>query len=64
MSDREKFAVAVRVPGFGLSYCEARWYGWRHCIHIGRWIVFFGPINFDFDLEMPWDNPEDVQDER
>lgn len=47
MAERERFAVAVRVPGFGLNYSEARYYGWRHCIHIGWWMVFFWPIKID-----------------
>lgn len=43
MADRRRF-VAARVPGFGLSYSEASYYGWKHSIQIGWWVVFFGPI--------------------
>ncbi len=32
----------ARVPGWGLSISEARYYGWRWCLHIGPWLVFFG----------------------
>ena len=30
-----------RVPGWGLSISEARYYGWRWCLHIGPFFVFF-----------------------
>jgi hypothetical protein len=32
----------VRVPGWCLSITEARYYGYRSCLHIGPWLIFFG----------------------
>ena len=32
----------VRVPGWGLSITEARYYGYRWGAHVGPWLVFFG----------------------
>ena len=32
----------VRVPGWGLSITEARYYGYRWGAHVGLWLVFFG----------------------
>jgi hypothetical protein len=32
----------VRVPGWGLSINDGRYYGWRWCLHVGPWLVFFG----------------------
>jgi hypothetical protein len=31
----------VRVLGWGLSITEARYYGYRSCLHIGPWLMFF-----------------------
>lgn len=33
----------VRVPGWGFDLGEARYYGWRWCLHIGPWLLFFAP---------------------
>lgn len=32
----------VRVPSLGLSYDEASYYGWRHCLHVAWWLIFWG----------------------
>jgi len=41
-------AVAVvRVPGWGFDYCEARYYGWRHSLHVGPWLIFWGAMTED-----------------
>ena len=40
----------VRVPGWGFDYSEARYYGWRHCLHIGRRLIFFGRMT-DAELQ-------------
>jgi hypothetical protein len=32
--------TVVRVPSWGFSISEARWYGWLVCIHVGPWLVF------------------------
>lgn len=34
----------VRVPGWSLSLHEARYYGWRWCLHVGPWLVFFWSV--------------------
>jgi len=31
----------VRVLPWGFSYSEAAYYGYRHCVHIGPWLIFF-----------------------
>ena len=31
----------VRVPPWGLSLCEARYYGWRWSLHVGPFLIFF-----------------------
>ena len=31
-----------RLPTWGLSITEARYYGWRWGAHIGPWLVFVG----------------------
>jgi hypothetical protein len=42
--------TVVRVPGWGLSYSEARYYGWRHSLHVGPWLFFWGKMT-DAELE-------------
>jgi hypothetical protein len=32
--------VAVRVPRWGLSIGEAKYYGWLVCLHLGPWLIF------------------------
>jgi len=32
----------VRLHSFGLSYCEARYYGYRHSLHVGKWLIMWG----------------------
>ena len=34
----------VRVPGFGLSYDRAEYYGRRHCVHVGWWLIFWSQM--------------------
>ena len=31
----------MRLPGWGLSYCDAGYYGWRHSLHIGPFLIFW-----------------------
>ena len=31
----------VRVPSWRLEVVTADYYGWRYCLHIGPWLVFF-----------------------
>ena len=40
-------AVAVvRVPGWALDYQAPGWYwGWRHSVQIGPWIIFWGRMS-------------------
>jgi hypothetical protein len=37
----------VRVRSWSFSYCEARYYGWRHSVQIGPWLIFFGQATED-----------------
>lgn len=32
----------VLVLSWGFNYSEARYYGWRHSVHVGRFIMFWG----------------------
>jgi len=32
----------VRVPDWGFSIGGARFHGWRWCVHIGPWLIFWG----------------------
>jgi hypothetical protein len=35
----------LRLPVFGwLEYTEARYYGWRHCLHVGYWLLCWGDM--------------------
>jgi hypothetical protein len=34
----------MRVPGWGFDYCEARYYGRRHSVHIGPVLIFWGQM--------------------
>lgn len=34
----------LRVPSWGLSLDEARYYGWRWGLHVGPWLVFFWKV--------------------
>ncbi len=36
--------TVVRVPGWGFDYSEAHYYGWRHSLHIGPWLIFWGKM--------------------
>lgn len=38
----------VYVPTFGwLTYSEARYYGYRHSVHIGYWLFLWGQMTPD-----------------
>lgn len=37
--------TAVRVRDWGFNYSEARFYGWRHSVHIGPWLIFWGRMS-------------------
>lgn len=39
----------VKVLPFGLSYGGAAFYGWRHCLHVGWWQIFWGQIRIETD---------------
>ena len=34
----------LRVPGWGLSYARAAYYGRRHSLHIGPFLIFWGQM--------------------
>lgn len=44
----------IRVPGWGLSYGDACYYGRWHSLHIGPWLVFWGQMT-DAEIEA-WDD--------
>jgi hypothetical protein len=33
---------SVRLPTWGLSITEARYYGYRFGLHFGPWLIFIG----------------------
>ena len=34
----------IRVPGWGLSYSGAHYYGRRHSLHVWSWLIFWGQM--------------------
>ncbi len=32
----------LHLSTLGLSYHPAAYYGWRHALHVGWWLVFWG----------------------
>lgn len=40
----------IRLPGWGFSYCEARYYGRRHSLHIGPFWLLWGQMT-DAELQ-------------
>lgn len=40
----------IRVPSWGFSYCEARYYGRRHSFHIGPFWLLWGQMT-DAELQ-------------
>lgn len=45
--------VVVRVPGWGLDCMGAHYYGWRHSIHVGPFLIFWGRMSLE-EIEA-WD---------
>ena len=39
----------MRVSGWGLWLHEARYYGWRWCLCIGPFLIFFWNVNTQSD---------------
>lgn len=33
--------TAIRVPDWSLDLSDARYWGWRWCLHIGPFLIFF-----------------------
>ena len=39
--------AVLRVPGWGFDHSAAEYYGWRHCLHIGPILIFWGRMTED-----------------
>lgn len=47
----------IRLPGWGFSYCEARYYGRRHSLHIGPFWFLWGQMT-DAELQAWGEEPK------
>ncbi len=46
MGDLRGLITVVRVPSWGFDYERPGWYwGWRHSVQIGPWLVFWGKMS-------------------
>lgn len=34
----------LRLPTWGFSYCEARYYGRKHSLHVGPLLILWGQL--------------------
>jgi len=41
---RRDAMTIIRVPSWGLTYSPAEYYGFRHGLQIGPWLVFLGRL--------------------
>lgn len=46
--------TVLRVPSWGFDHSTAEYYGWRHCLHIGPVLIFWGRMTEDECREW-WD---------
>lgn len=47
----------LRIPSWGFEYGEARYYGWRHCVHIGPLLIFWGRMT-EAEIRTWWESPD------
>lgn len=36
--------MQIMRVGFGFTYLPARYWGWRHCLHVGWWLILWGQL--------------------
>lgn len=52
----------MQVPVWGFDYCEACYYGRRHSLHIGPFLILWGQMT-DAELEA-WDAAQHRREDR
>lgn len=52
----------IRLPGWGLDYCEASYYGRRHSVHVGPFLILWGQMT-EMELQA-WDLARHLREER